>query len=313
MWVWRWLDSGERDVRHTLRVLRRSPGFTATALLSLAIGIGASTALFSLVDQVLLRPLAVREPERLVHLAWKGNALATGWGNGYVMSYPMCRELQEQRDVFDGVFCRHPTSAHVSMGGRSSSQVRAEMVSGSYFPVLGVAPALGRLIGPSDDLERGAHPVVAEVDPALPVSLTIFDDQIERSLRTERLLAAVSSAFGAIALLLAVVGLYGVTSFVVTQRTAEIGVCMALGATRPRALWLILRDAAIMVAAGVVIALPVASALRRFVESQLFGVGAFDLPTIVIASALVATAALSSAMLPAWRAASINPTDALRA
>jgi len=159
-WVWHWLDSGERDVRHALRVLRRSPGFTATALLSLAIGIGASAALFSLVDQVLLRPLAVREPERLVYLAWKGNALATGWGDGYLMSYPMCRELQEQRDVFDGVFCRHPTNAYVATGDRSSSRVRAEMVSGSYFPVLGVVPVLGRLIGPSDDLERGAHPVV---------------------------------------------------------------------------------------------------------------------------------------------------------
>jgi hypothetical protein len=85
------------------------------------------------------RLLPVREPERLVLLDWKGNALIDGWGSGNLMSYPLCRDLQEQHHVFDGMFCRHPTTVNVSTG-REHEQAGAEMISGSYFPVLGVRP-----------------------------------------------------------------------------------------------------------------------------------------------------------------------------
>ena len=126
------------------------------------------------------------------------------------------------------------------------------------------------------------------------------------------MLATLSSGFGAIALLLSVVGLYGVMSFVVTHRTQEIGVRLALGATRSAVVWLIVRDALVMIGAGTAIALPCAWALRRLVEAQLFGVSAVDGPTIAAASGLLALVALGAAMLPAWRAASVSPTEALR-
>jgi predicted permease len=159
-WIWRWLDDRGRDLRYAGRALRRSPGFAATALLSLALGIGANAAVFSLVDQVLLRRLPVPEPERLVHLDWSGNSLSTGqWGTGNRMSYPLCRELHEQQQVFDGAFCRYPTGVNLSTG-QAHEPVDAEIVSGSYFSVLGVRPAMGRLLDPSDDLEPGARPVV---------------------------------------------------------------------------------------------------------------------------------------------------------
>jgi predicted permease len=160
VWISRWFDNRARDLRYAGRALRRSPGFTATALLSLALGIGANAAVFSLVDQVLLRRLPVTEPERLVHLDWNGNSLSTAqWGTGHRMSYSLCRELQEQHHVFDGVFCRYPTGVNVSTG-QTQEPVDAEIVSGSYFSVLGVRPVVGRLLDPSDDLEPGAHPVV---------------------------------------------------------------------------------------------------------------------------------------------------------
>jgi predicted permease len=158
-WMWRWLDDRGRDIRYSARVLWRSPGFTVTAVMSLAIGIGASAAIFSLVDQVLFRLLPVKEPERLVLLDWKGNALADGWGSGNLTSYPLCRDLQEQTQFFDGVFCRHPTTVNFSTG-HQHEPIGAEIVSGSYFPVLGIRPELGRLIDESDDLQPGAHPVV---------------------------------------------------------------------------------------------------------------------------------------------------------
>lgn len=158
-WQWAWLASGWRDLQYAVRLLRRNPVFAATALLSIALGVGASTAVFSLIDQVLLRKLPVNEPERLVYFNWKGSTLSSGYGYAYLNSYPLCRELQEQRQVFDGAICRHPTTAHIS-SGEQAQPVRAEIVSGSYFNVLGVRPRLGRLIDPSDDVNPGGHPVV---------------------------------------------------------------------------------------------------------------------------------------------------------
>jgi predicted permease len=158
-WVWRWLEDCRRDLRHAVRTLVRTPTFTVTAILSLALGIGANAAIFSLVDQVLLRALPVREPQTLVLIDWRGNQLADGWGSGNLMSYPMCRDLQAQTQFFDGVFCRHPTNVSVAAGGEHRLAA-AEIVSGTYFPVLGVRPHLGRLIGESDDRQQDAHPVV---------------------------------------------------------------------------------------------------------------------------------------------------------
>lgn len=149
-----------RGVSAARRMLARSPGITATALIALAVGMSAIAGVFSLIDQLSLRALpGVSEPERLVLLQWNGPHLATEYGRGPLFSYPVCRELQARRDVFDGVFCRHPTPVNLSTG-QSSDLVGAEIVSGSYFSVLGVRPALGRLIDPSDDREPGAHPVV---------------------------------------------------------------------------------------------------------------------------------------------------------
>ncbi|HEY7502418.1 MAG TPA: ABC transporter permease [Vicinamibacterales bacterium] len=148
-----------RDVRHAVRTLLRTPTFTLTAILSLALGIGANAAIFSLVDQVLLRSLPVRDPRSIVLIDWRGNQLADGWGSGNLMSFPMCRDLHAQTPFFDGVFCRHPTTVNLSVAGEPQP-VLAEIVSGTYFPVLGVRPHLGRLIEASDDLQQDAHPVV---------------------------------------------------------------------------------------------------------------------------------------------------------
>jgi ABC-type antimicrobial peptide transport system permease subunit len=101
-------------------------------------------------------------------------------------------------------------------------------------------------------------------------------------------------------------------SLVVTNRTQEIGVRMALGATRSAAIWLIVRDVLMMIVIGTTIALPSAWALRRVVQTQLFGINAIDGPTIAVASCFLALVALGAATLPAWRAASVSPIEALR-
>src|SRR5215831_1974917 len=160
VWLTRWLRDFLYDLRFSARSFLRSPGFTATTLLSLALGIGATTAIYSLVDQVILHTLPVREPERLVLVDWNGDDLITGArGSFNLMPYPICRELQQQTRFFEGVLCRAEIQVNLTAGG-DPRPVAAEIVSGSYFPVLGVGPALGRVIKPQDDAAPGAGPVV---------------------------------------------------------------------------------------------------------------------------------------------------------
>src|SRR5262245_15334853 len=106
VWLTRWLRDFMYDLRFSARSFRRSPSFTATAVLSLALGIGATTALYSLVDQVVLRALPVDHPERLVLIDWNGEQLAETIGSDNLMSYPICRDLQQKKEFFDGVLCR---------------------------------------------------------------------------------------------------------------------------------------------------------------------------------------------------------------
>ncbi len=170
-----------------------------------------------------------------------------------------------------------------------------------------------RTRGTPESAFASVRAAVGRIDRTLPLlSLRTLDEQVERSLTTERILATLSTGFGALALLLSVVGLYGVMSFVVTTRAQEIGIRLALGATPANAMWLVVGDAVAMIAAGTAIALPCVWALSRLVESQLFGVHAIDAPTIAAASGLLAAVALAAATLPAWRAASVSPMQALR-
>ena len=158
-WIARWMSDLAQDARFSARSFLRSPGFTAATLLSLALGIGATTAIYSLVDQVMLHALPIRDPGRLVLVDWNGDQVAGGFGSWNLMSYPMCRDLQQQTRFFEGVLCRAEIQVNLSAGG-DPKPVAAEIVSGSYFPVLGVGPALGRVIGEPDDASPGAGPVV---------------------------------------------------------------------------------------------------------------------------------------------------------
>src|SRR5215831_937965 len=160
VWLTGWLRDFLYDLRFSSRSFLRSPGFTAATLLSLALGIGATTAIYSLVDQVILHALPVREPERLVLVDWNGDDLITGaMGSFNLMPYPVCRDLQQQTRFLDGVLCRAEIEVNLTAGG-DPRPVAAEIVSGTYFPVLGVGPALGRVIEPEDDASPGAGPVV---------------------------------------------------------------------------------------------------------------------------------------------------------
>jgi predicted permease len=158
------------DVRYAWRSLRQAPVFTTVAVLSIALGIGANAAIFTLVDQVLLRLLPVKDPARLVMLKGPNREHYGSNYGAHMLSYPMYEDFRDQNEVFDGMFCRYAfpvqiggisgasSASGASGAGGGTERANGEMVSGSYFPVLGVRPALGRLFGPDDDRAPGAAP-----------------------------------------------------------------------------------------------------------------------------------------------------------
>jgi predicted permease len=167
VWSSRWEsipDNFFQDLHFAVRQLAKTPGFTAVALLSLALGIGANTAIFSLLNAVLLRPLPVTEPQQLV-LFGHGRAVgSTGGlpsGSTDLLSYPFYRAFAEQPSSFSGVAAVHSIQmgSHISVNGGDVERIQIDLVSGSYFTVLGVPPALGRTIAESDDRSPGSAPV----------------------------------------------------------------------------------------------------------------------------------------------------------
>ncbi len=160
-----------QDLRFAFRAFRKSPGFTAVAIVSLASGIGANTAVFTLTDQVLVRMLPVKHPEQLALLSAVGRHYGGNMGMNRI-SYPMYQDFRDHEveprttatnrpvrpTVFSGMFCFRETDFSLSYRGRTE-RVSGEFVSGNYFPVLGVTAARGRLFTAKDDLQQGGHPV----------------------------------------------------------------------------------------------------------------------------------------------------------
>jgi predicted permease len=146
-----------QNLRFAVRTLVKAPGFTSVVVITLALGIGANTAIFTLMDQVLLRSLPVADPGSLVALD------ATGPNRGrfdgdHAFSYPMFQDFRDRNTVFSGVLGRFPVLLTMLHDNRSE-RVHGDLVTGTYFGVLGLHPAAGRLIGPGDDVSPGGHPV----------------------------------------------------------------------------------------------------------------------------------------------------------
>ncbi|HEX2664005.1 MAG TPA: ABC transporter permease [Candidatus Acidoferrum sp.] len=165
-WGWTWLEHLAQDLRYAARILRKSPAFTSVAVLTLALGIGANTAIFTLVNAVMLQSIPVRHPEELVVLQQSARALPeniydiSGYGDcrGCSFSSVTYRELQARNDLFSGVLAMAGPEGLDLSGNGSASIVWSEFVSGNYFEVLGISAAMGRTLEPSDD-QLGAGPV----------------------------------------------------------------------------------------------------------------------------------------------------------
>jgi predicted permease len=166
---------------------------------------------------------------------------------------------------------------------------------------------------PMSDLESLTRRTLASINPNLTVvKFQTFSDQIADRFTEERMIARLTSLFGALALLLAAIGLYGVTAYGVVRRTSEIGIRMALGAERSRVVGMILRGALVETAVGLAIGVPIAWLSVRLIKSQLYEITTAGMGVLVLAVGMLAAATLIAGIIPARRAASIDPVQALR-
>jgi predicted permease len=157
------------------------------------------------------------------------------------------------------------------------------------------------------------HRLVTAIDPAIPIlDARTLRQEIDNNVVVERLVATISGFFGLLALLLAAVGLYGVVAYIVSRRTREIGIRMALGAERSSVLWLVIRDAGLLVVSGVILGLGVSLALTRLIAAFLFGVTAQDAVAVAAATLVLLVVAVLAALIPARAATRVQPTTALR-
>jgi predicted permease len=160
---------------------------------------------------------------------------------------------------------------------------------------------------------RTVRSVVNEMDPTLPITnLKTMGLQVDESLVTERMIASLSSVFGSLATALVLIGLYGVMAYMVTRRSREIGIRMALGAMAGNVVWLVMREVLVLIACGIALGLPAAYAPTKLVQAQLYGIDPGDPRSIAAATALLAAVTAIAGYMPARRAASFDPLRILR-
>jgi predicted permease len=170
-----------------------------------------------------------------------------------------------------------------------------------------------RVAGNPQNLNAAVRGTLAGIDPNLTIlDLLTMNEQVTRNFNQDRLIARLTELFGGLALVLACVGLYGVTAYAVAQRIGEIGIRMALGADRPRILGLVLRGALWQLGIGLAVGVPAALAGGRLLANQLYGVKSYDPAVLALAAAVLTACALLAGFVPAQRAASIDPIRALR-
>ena len=350
------IDALRQDFRYALRVLRRSPGFALLCIGIMAVGIGANTAVFTVVNAVLLKPLPYREPRRIVTLS---NVVKTPALNALakLISVPDFQDWHDQSTVFDAMAYYGTPRVSVTVG-TSAEYARLTRVTREFFRVFDVQPVAGRPFT-ADEEKVGAGAVlissvyarrhfaepsralgqvlrvfdrpmtVASGDPGLlaetmrekaherspdvSVKATTMDVLVGEHFAAPRFRTVLVALFGAVALCLALAGIYGVMAYTVAQRSREIGLRMALGATAQNILWMMLRRGVQIVAAGLLIGLVGAAAMTRLLTTFLFEIRPHDGITYASVVALLGVMSTLAIYLPARRSSKVEPLIALRA
>jgi FtsX-like permease family/MacB-like periplasmic core domain len=284
-----------QDVRYGWRMLLKKPGFTIVAALALALGIGANSAIFSIINAILLKPLPLDDLDRIVALWEKVPSRGVEHIEASVANY---LDWRAQSDSFENLAIYTWWSANLG-AIEPPERVRGFYVTPNLLDTVGIKVALGRNFRPDEDQPVFDVKSMAQVR--------------DRSIMPFRVLGMLLSGFGVFALILAATGIYGVMSYAVSQRTREIGVRMALGAQRGDILkLLVIGQGMRMTAIGIVVGLAGAIGLAQVLKGILFGVSATDWTTFTGVTLLLAGVSLLACYIPARRAAKVDPMVALR-
>lgn len=324
-----WLEQLIRDAAYALRSCRRSPGFTAVALLSLMLGIGATTAIFSVIYGVLIAPYPYARPGRMFDDAEVLRGARVGVLNETAARLWPAGESPIGARLHLGVLERSQGQAllddtqpaEVTIVGIAADTKNAGLRSRAdpavMIPYSILAPPQRLLaVRSTRDPNLLLNPIRAELramDPAQPLGRSIaLSEVMQQEVVQPRFTMALFGAFAALGLLLAAAGIYSVLSFQVARRTHELGVRMALGASPGSVLRLMLGTGGRLVLAGLGVGIPASLVATRLLRSQLFGVQPSDPLAYAIVAIVLALVALAACYVPARRAASVDPMLALR-
>ena len=390
-----------RDCRHALRALLHSPGFSLVATITFALGIGVNTAVFSVFNGVLLRPLPYPDPDRIT-MIWMDNRRQAIKED--ITSYPTYRDWRAQSTSYAHMAAYSGTAFNLT-GAEEPERLQGAQTTASFFDVMGLRPVIGRLyteaqetpgndavvllshglwqrrfggatdvlgrtitlngqpheiigvmpaalqvpadaelwkpLAPSEGARnaRGAFwlPVIGRLKPGVTVEqaqtemsgiaarleeafpankgfgVETLESQLSETLTSPRFRAVLLASFAIIALLLASIGIYGVTAHAVGQRTHEVGIRMALGAGRGDVLKMIVAQHLAPALIGLAIGLAGALALSRLLRTMVYGVGMTDPITFMSMALALLLVAAAACWIPARRATRVDPLVALRA
>jgi putative ABC transport system permease protein len=357
-----WLETLWQDLRYGARMLMKSPGFTLVAMITLALGIGANTTIFSVANAVWLRPLPYPEADRLALVTHRN----TKQGGNFELSPAGYFDLRQQSKSF-GQLAAYVSRDFNLTGAGEPERLRGQLVSAALFPLLKVSPLSGRVFTEADDradasriallshelwgrrfgaevgiigqairLDDQSYTVVGVMPPGFnfpnketelwtPIAFNVEAANASNSFYLSVIARLNPGAtfeqaqseldvivFAALALALASVGIYGVISYAVSQRTREIGVRLALGAQTRDILKLIVGQGLALTLGGIALGLLASLALTRWLESLLFGVSTTDPLTFAGVALLLTLVVLLACYVPARRATKVDPLVTLR-
>jgi putative ABC transport system permease protein len=282
-----------QHIRYGLRVLAKNPGFAAVALLTLALGIGVNSAIFSLVDAVILRPLPYPDAEPLVGLGqWRNQK-----GEGYIQTGVSAPNIEDiaKTGIFQQVAYYWSPEPDVYVPFEQHPAASVFLVVRTAVPPMSVVPAV--------------RDAVLALDKEQPVNdIRTMSEIVSQTYGSIRFPMTFLWIFAALALVLSAVGIFGVMSYTVSRRAREMAIRMALGASRPEVQGMVLREGLRVTAIGVAAAL----ALSRVMAGYVYGITSTDPVTLVGASLLLMLVSLLASYVPARRATRVNPMTALR-
>ena len=326
-----WLEDARRDLHYALRTLARTPGFTLVAVLTLALGIGSVTVIYSVIHDVLLNPLPYPGSDRFVNVIVHDTA--TGRSRGSLAPSEFL-DYQEQSDVFEDVVGTRGESMLLATAARAEI-LRAVRVTPNFFDVMGLSPLIGRTAGPNDAevYLPGAGPLLLVRTAGNPLTslnairseIGMVDrgvalrqpDTLEGLLRLfvyaqPRFSLIVLGVFAVTGTLLVAIGVFSVMAYTVTCQTREIAVRIALGAPRGQVMGVVLRAGARLLGLGVGAGLIASFAMSRLIANQLWNTSPQHPLTLALAVSVVAVVALAACYFPARRAMQVDPIGALR-